>query len=231
VQRFGVISDLFKNSYNQVAGFISGIGDSVDTIADSNASGGEKLKAAASLGKDLLTLGMIFSRGGGPKGPKGEPLPLRAPKRSAPIRPGSKPGKWEVNGIEYKNFQEAAEAAGVPVKAAKELRPEGAPKGSPLTGNKYAQEAIPLSEAGRAYDNAWNVKMFTAAEREAARVVAGPRSKLVWAQTGKPVTTTDRSIFVMDTHGNIYIVESSLTVKHSSPLAGREGAVSQLRPS
>jgi hypothetical protein len=50
----------------------------------------------------------------GGKPPGGTPP---TPKRSAPIQPGSKPGTWVVNGKEYPTFEQAAEAAGVPVKA------------------------------------------------------------------------------------------------------------------
>lgn len=62
--------------------------------------------------------------------------------------------------------------------------------------------------------------MFSAAEREAVRVTGDPKTgKLVWAETGKPVTATENSIYVMDTHGNMYVYESSATIKHSSALA------------
>jgi hypothetical protein len=67
--------------------------------------------------------------------------------------------------------------------------------------------------------------MFSAAERESVRVI-GRNGRLVFAESGKLVTTTNDSIFVMDTHGNVYIVEapSMGSVRHSSPVAGADVA-------
>jgi len=102
-------------------------------------------------------------------------------------------------------------------------RPLNAPK--KLSGGKYADKGIgPMSQIGQRIDRERPVKIFNTSELESRRVVAH-EGKLVYAESGKPVTTTKETIYVMDKHGNVYVDESQFGSVHHSSLAGGEEPV------
>ena len=98
------------------------------------------------------------------------------------------------------------------------------PAAGPKGGRKYANMAAEMTGRGRRTDANYKVKIFTPEELEAFRVTAGPDGKLVYAQSGKPVTTRDPKnppIYVMDQDGNVFVHESPKHGEiHHSSLAG-----------
>ena len=97
----------------------------------------------------------------------------------------------------------------------------------PLTGGKYADRAVGMTDRCKDFDKRNNVLIFDADQREAHRVVAGPNGELVYAQSGKPVHSPGgEAIYVMDEHGNTYVHEKPIVGSvHHSTLAGGEPVV------
>ncbi|MCM3874997.1 MAG: hypothetical protein NEA02_01115 [Thermoanaerobaculia bacterium] len=93
-----------------------------------------------------------------------------------------------------------------------------------LSGGKYADKQAEMTGLGKDVDERYPVKIFTESELESRRVVARD-GKLVFAETGEPVTTTKDTIYVMDRHGNMFIDESEFGSVHHSSLAGGEEPV------
>jgi RHS repeat-associated protein len=99
-----------------------------------------------------------------------------------------------------------------------EYEPPGKP---PLTGGRYADDAVGMTPYGEEFDKRYGVRIFTPEEREDCRVVSDSQGRLVYASTGEPVDGNNL-IYVMDQHGNTYVTEPENTVVHHSSLAGGE---------
>jgi hypothetical protein len=83
-----------------------------------------------------------------------------------------------------------------------------------------------MTRRGTAVDNNNPVQIFTGAERDRYRVVAGPNGELVYPNQGnRPVHSPDgNAIYVMDKHGNMYVHENPKygDIHHSSLAGGEE---------
>ncbi|WP_299482667.1 PAAR domain-containing protein [uncultured Roseibium sp.] len=90
------------------------------------------------------------------------------------------------------------------------------------TGGKYATKQIKMTERYLKYDRQHGVKYLNEAELAAHRVVADRDGNLIYAESGRPVNT-DKGIYVMDEHGNVFVHENprSEMVHHSSFNSGQ----------
>jgi uncharacterized Zn-binding protein involved in type VI secretion len=95
-----------------------------------------------------------------------------------------------------------------------------------LSGGKYADKAMEMTDFGKRWDRQHPVEIFDEARLAQHRVVSKD-GKLVYAEDGRPVHSPDgEAIYVMDEHGNMYVHENPQVgrIHHSSLAGGKKPA-------
>ncbi len=199
-----MVNGLFAADITGTYGIVAGI-DGHDPLTGASMSNSER---GASFIIGAHTLGMLLAgpfMGGG--GAKPGPVPRTvAGAADLPIAKPVLPLARRAPPLEPIIIDPEPCPAAPGGKPAVPEGPPAAPKTAtgPKTGGKYADEVVGMNKGMKAEDVTKGVKYFTPAETEAFRVTVDAEGRLVYAQSGKRVTT-QRGIFVMDEHGNVYV--------------------------